>query len=794
MRAPLSWIHEFAPVEAPVEEIVAALNQLGLEVEGVDEQGREIAGVIVAEVRQVIAHPNADKLTLVDITDGSGERRVVCGATNVVAGMHVPYAPAGATLPGGFTLERRKIRGETSDGMLCSAKELGLGEDHAGILGLDAATVPGTDVHEVLGLDDVVFDISVTPNRPDAMCIIGVARELAAHFGVPLSVPDPSPALDSSYASDISVSIEAPERCPRYLGWAARVVTGPSPTWMQQRLVKAGMRPISNVVDVTNYVLLERNQPLHAFDLGRLPGRGVIVRLAKATETITTLDGVSRALTVDDLLICDATSTAQAIAGIMGGSDSEVDDSTTEILLEAAYFERMGIARSSKQLKLRSEASARFERGIDPDAVAVNAARAMALLVEVAGASVAPGSVDEYPVPFTRPQITLRTSKVNRLLGTELTDGAVLAALQPIGIDVRGAGDTIVATPPSFRPDLEREVDLVEEVARRVGFASIGRTVPKPQDQIGGLTHSQRDRRLAADALVGAGLFEAITLPLVGADDLTRAGAPTDRLVAVANPLRAEDSVLRTRILPGLLRAVSTNQARGIADVGLFEIGRVFLAPTEGMLPDEPVHVAGVLAGASRRAPVEPDRAVDVYDAVDAVHTLLDALEIAAHRLTPAARTGLHPTRTAALTVSGAEVGTVGEITAEVCGELGVAGPAVGFELDLGRLLDAPRRDRAFVPISPYPPASIDLAFVVAGDVPAARIEATLRAASGELLEDVHCFDEFQSVAMGAGRRSLAFRLRYRAPDRTLKDAEVADLRQRAIDAVVNEHGAELRA
>ncbi|MSO78786.1 MAG: phenylalanine--tRNA ligase subunit beta [Acidimicrobiia bacterium] len=794
MRAPLSWIREFTPVDAPVDEIVGALNQLGLEVEGVEEPGREIAGVVVADVLQVLPHPNADKLSLVDINDGTRETRVVCGAPNVVAGMHVPFAPAGATLPGGFTLERRKIRGETSDGMLCSAKELGLGEDHSGILGLDASTVPGTDVREVLGLDDVVFDIAVTPNRPDAMCIVGVARELAAHFGVPLSVPGAEPARDAAYASDISVTIESPDRCPRYLGWSARVAMGPSPAWMQQRLVKAGMRPISNVVDVTNYVLLERNQPLHAFDLGRLPGRGVIVRLAKAKESITTLDGVARSLTNEDLLICDAKSKPQAIAGIMGGSDSEVDETTTEILLEAAYFERMGIARSSKRLKLRSEASARFERGIDPDAVASHAARAMALLVEVAGAGVDSTPIDEHVAPFTRPHISLRTSKVNRLLGTELTDTDVLAALSPLGIDVEGSGDAIVATPPSFRPDLEREVDLVEEVARRVGFASIGRTVPKPQDQIGGLTGAQQERRVAADALVGAGFFEAVTLPLVGPSDLERFGAPTDRVIAVANPLRAEDSALRTQILPGLLRAVATNQARGLADVSLFEIGRVFLAAKKGLLPDEKLHLAGVVAGSIHRSPIEGDRPADVYDAVDAVRVLLDALEIADHALVPGSPPGMHPTRAAMVRVGGTEVGSVGQMSARVCESLGVTGSTVAFELDLGALLDAPRRDRAFVTPSPYPPATIDLAFVVAVVVPAASIESTLRAASGEMLEDVHCFDEFTSDALGDGRRSLAFRLRYRAADRTLKDAEVAALRQVGIDAVIKTHGAELRA
>ena len=306
MLAPFSWIREFAPVTAPVDEIAAALNQLGLEVEGVEEPGREIGGVVAARVLEVVAHPDADKLTLVDIDNGSGQTRVVCGATNVVAGMVVPYAGAGATLPGGITLERRKIRGQVSDGMLCSPRELGLGDDHAGILALDAAAELGSDVRELLGLDDVIFDLGITPNRPDAMCIVGVARELAAHFGLDLMVPEPRAPVDASVVSDISVVVEAEDRCPRYLGRVAQVTMGESPAWMKQRLAKAGMRPISNVVDVTNYVLLERNQPLHAFDLARLGGRGIVVRTAADGERMTTLDGVERELTAEDLLICDA--------------------------------------------------------------------------------------------------------------------------------------------------------------------------------------------------------------------------------------------------------------------------------------------------------------------------------------------------------------------------------------------------------------------------------------------------------------------------------------------------------
>ena len=576
MRAPLSWIRDFTPVDAPVADLVSALNQLGLEVDGLEQPGAEITRVVAARVLNVEKHPDADKLSLVDVTTGAAETRVVCGAPNVVTGMVVPYAPSGATLPGGFTLERRKIRGQVSDGMLCSAKELGLGDDHSGILALDASAELGADVRELLGLDDVIFDLAITPNRPDAMCIVGVARELAAHFSLDFHVPEPHVTSDPTVARDISVVIEDGARCPRYLGRVARVTMGESPAWMAQRLVKAGMRPISNVVDVTNYVLLERNQPLHAFDLARLGGPGIVVRLADDGETMTTLDDVERTLTREDLLICDAARVPQAVAGIMGGSTAEVSASTTEILLESAYFERMGIARSSKRLKLRSESSARFERGIDPEAIAVNAARAMELLVEVAGARVAPDAADVYPAPVERERIRLRASRVNAVLGTRLDAEDVWASLAPLGIELAagdGADDAVTAIVPTFRPDLDREIDLVEEVARRIGFDHIGRTLPDTHGQVGALTVRQRERRLVADALVGVGLSEAITLSLVAPSDLERAGAPLERVVRATNPLRSEESVLRTAVLPGLLRAVAGNRAHGIGDVALFEMG-----------------------------------------------------------------------------------------------------------------------------------------------------------------------------------------------------------------------------
>jgi phenylalanyl-tRNA synthetase beta chain len=792
MRAPLSWIREFTPAEATVDELVAALNQLGLEVEAVEEPGREVVGVRVARILEVMPHPDADRLQLADVEDGDGTRRVVCGAWNIAPGQRVPFAPAGAGLPGGLTLERRTIRGQTSDGMLCSPRELGLGDDHEGILILDTDAEPGTDVRALLGLDDVVFDLSITPNRPDAMCIVGVAREIAAHLQQPFQVPEAEPRTDPTVSSDVSVVIDDPARCPRYVAGVAQVTLGPSPAWLQQRLVKAGMRPISNVVDVTNYVLLERNQPLHAFDLERLAGPGIVVRRAGPGERMATLDGVERTLEDSDLLICDAERVPQAIAGIMGGATSEVTPGTTAILLESAYFERMGIARTSKRLRLRSESSARFERGIDPEGVFLHAVRAMELLEEVAGARVAPDAVDAYLEPHVRPRIQLRTSRVNRILGTTVTDETVLAALRPLEIEVDGSGDELTATPPSFRPDLEREIDLVEEVARRIGFESIGRTVPKAADQVGGLTPGQRERRRVADALVGAGAAEVMAVPLVSPALLADFGL--SGAVALTNPLRADESVLRMALVPGLLRTAAFNTARGNPDVTLFELGTVFLPPEpDAVLPVEREHVAALVAGSVRRTPVEPDRPVDAYDAVDLARVVLDGLAVASVALRSDEAPGWRTGHVARVVVDGAAIGTVGQVDPAVAAAHGIEATVVAFEIDLGALGDAARRDRMYVPPSPFPPSTIDLAFVLDDAVPAAAVEKTLRDAGGDTIESIRVFDEFRRDELGPGRRSVAFNVRFRAPDRTFTDAELAQLRQRCIDAVVAAHGAELR-
>jgi phenylalanyl-tRNA synthetase beta chain len=792
MRAPLSWIREFTPVAAATSEITDALNQLGLEVEGVDEPGREIGGVVAARILEVLPHPDADRIRLADVDAGDGVAvRVVCGASNIEAGMVVPFAQVGAHLPGDFTIERRKIRGQTSEGMLCSARELGVGDDHDGILVLSADAELGTDVREVLGLDDVVFDLSITPNRPDAMGVIGVARELAAHFGLPLDVPSPDPGPTVADLDGATVVVDAPDRCPRFVAMVASVTMGPSPDWMQRRLVLAGMRPISNVVDVTNYVMLERCRPLHAFDLDRLAGRGIVVRLAEPGERMTTLDGVERTFTGDDLLICDAERVAQGIAGVMGGAAAEVSDATTSILLESAYFEPSGIAKTSKRLGLRSEASARFERGVDPNDVAAGAARAMELFGEVAGAQRLPGVIDVYPQPIERPHITVRTARINQLLGLSLADAEVEALLAPLGIELANGAATV----PTWRPDVEREIDVVEEIARRVGLHRIPRSVPSSPAKVGGLSLRQRERRLVADVLVGAGYDESYTLPLLAQADLERAGVAKESVIEVENPLRAEESVLRPLLLPGLLRAVAHNNAHGNADVSLFELGRVFSPPFDGeLLPRERLHLAAVRAGRVVRTPHEPDRDVSVYDITAVVEALAAELRLADCRLQAGAAPGFHPARAAAIVVSGSAVGAVGEVDPEVVKALTLPESVVAFEIDVDALLDGDRIPRATTPISRFPASAIDLAFVVGDDVAADAVVRRLRAAGGALLESVRVFDVFRSEALGPGRVSLAFALTFRSPDRTLTDSEVGELRQACIDAVVSKFGAELRA
>jgi phenylalanyl-tRNA synthetase beta chain len=666
--------------------------------------------------------------------------------------------------------------------MLCSSRELGLGDDHGGILILHTDAPPGTPLAAALGIEpDVVYDLDITANRPDAMSVAGVARDLAAKLHVPFRLPAPSISSTGADASTLtSVVIESADLCPRFTATVIDdVVMGGSPAWVQRRLIMAGMRPINSVVDASNYVMLELGQPTHPYDWEKLPGHGFLVRAARPGETLVTLDGVERRLgDGDDCLICDANGTPVGIGGIMGGASSEISDSTTRVVLEAAYFTPMAVARTSKRLSLRTEASARFERGTDPEGID----RSVARFCELIEGAVAPGMVDVRSLPSDRPKVRVRTERVNGILGTALSDEAIRGYLEPIGFGAEETDEAGVqlVTIPSWRPDAEAEIDVIEEVGRHHGYANIARTVPGGA-RTGGLTAHQQARRQIRQVLLGLAVDEATNPPLLGPGDHERAGLSSEAIQA-ANPMIREESILRTSLLPGMLRALAFNAAHRRPQVRFFEIGHVFGQPPEGQqLPDERERLAVALADA------------DAGEAVRVWRTLADALRVAEVRLDATTVPGLHPGRTAAISAGGISLGVVGEVDPAVVAAHDLAGRVAWLDVDVAALLDAPTRSQLARPISRYPSSDIDLAFVVDDAIPAGDVEAALAEAAGDLLESIELFDVFRAPQVGEGRRSLAYRLRFVAHDRTLTDAEVAEVRQRAIAAVESAHGAQLR-
>lgn len=787
MRVPLSWIREFVHIPESPEEVQAALEQLGIEVEATHVVGEGVSGIVVARVLDVRPHPNADRLRLVDIDDGTNQSTVVCGAPNVVKGMIAPLAPSGSVVAGGMKMERRKIRGEVSNGMLCSSRDLGIADDHAGIISLPESAEVGSDPSTSLGVGEVIFELSITPNRPDAMSVLGVARDLAAHFGRELCIPEgkveqrvdgPTPTVD----------LQAEDACPRYVGWHATVENGPSPEWMARRLTACGIRPISAVVDVTNYVLLERNQPLHAFDFGAVGG-GVIVRKAREGETLTTLDGKDRQLSVDDLLICDANDKPQALAGVMGGADSEIKETTTEILLEAAYFEPSGVAKSARRTGLRTEASSRFERGIDPNAVVAAAERAMELLQQVAGANVSRSPLDVYPTPIEERTVSVRPTRVNSVLGTDLSEEQIVGYLKPLGLSVVSGANALQVTVPTFRPDIEREIDVIEEVARHHGYQNIAPTMPVRSFHRGRLDPAQKARRVIADALTGNGYIEAKSFPLVAPEDLAAFGVEVDRQTTVANPLRTAESVITTTLLPGLLKSIAHNLRQSNNDLALFEMDKVFLDQGE-LLMDEHVNVAAVLCGQLDERPHAPRRPFDVYDLMRSVTDIETALALKNLRLQRTTKPGFRRGTCAEILVDDNVCGVVGEIQPDVAKHFEVNVPVFALELSTKVLASARLNDRQQNDVSIQPPVYFDLAFELSRDVDAADLVRTLVSANKELIESVTVFDRYEGARVKTGNVSLALSITLRASDRTLQDSDMGSVRKALINAARKRFGA----
>ncbi len=798
MRISLQWLSEFVDLPAP-EELARRLTDVGLEVEAIERTGQGLTGVVVARVLSSVRHPDAEKLSVTSIDRGDGQPlQVVCGAKNYAVGDLVPLATVGATLPGGTKIGKAKLRGVESSGMLCSARELGLSEDASGLLILPTDAVPGTPIAAALKLEDVLFEVNVTPNRPDALSHLGIAREVAAALGQPLKRPAGALREGGPPAAEaVRVRIEAPEKCARY---AARVVEGvtigPSPLWLQQRLERCGIRAISNVVDVTNLVLLELGHPLHAFDLDQVAGAEIVVRIARPGETMTTLDGKERRLDADDLVIADR-DRASALAGVMGGGVSEISAGTTRVLVESAWFQPATVRRTAKRHGLHTEASHRFERGADLGMVTAALDRCAALIAELAGGTVRPGLVDAQPKAAPRTTVRLRWRRPGQLLGMEVAANETRRILGGLGFTERDSdGEGASWEVPSWRVDVAIEEDLVEELVRTIGFQAIPETLPRLALQTPALAPRLEAQARTRAALEGLGFREVVSYAFVPPLDL-EAFEPGVKPVALKNPISAELAVMRTSVVPSLLRVASHNRRQGRDSARLYEVATAFW-PRTGADRDPPALerpvVAAVLAG--RRSPLSwasPGEAVDFHDLKAAVEGLLAALGAAAtFEQAGRAVAWLHP-RAAALVraADGTRLGALGEIHPRLAQAFDLPRGVLAFELDTSALLAASRLVAGHRPIPRLPAVLRDLAVVVDEAVAAAAVTALV----GEepLCEEVTLFDVYRGAPLAAGRKSLALAIRYRAADRTLTDVEADAAHGRIVDRLRRAVGAELR-
>ncbi|MBA2627140.1 MAG: phenylalanine--tRNA ligase subunit beta [Gemmatimonadales bacterium] len=790
MNVSTSWLGDF--LRRPIDAADAArrLAMLGAPADAVEPLHAGLGGIIVARVESAVPHPNADRLRVCRVNDGSGtERNVVCGAPNVEAGHMYPLAPVGATLPGGLKIERRKLRGEVSEGMLCSARELGLGDDASGLWELDTEAAPGTPLLQAIPLADTRLVLDITPNRPDLLGHKGIARELAASLRVPFRLPAiagspgatlPAPRREAATGTvaGVRVAIEDPDGCPRFLSAVVRGVrVAPSPDWLSRRLAAVGVRSINNVVDATNYVMLELNQPMHAYDLSRLRGPAVVARAAKPGERVVTLDGADRALDETMTVIADAEGVI-GIAGVMGGAGTEVSEATTDLFLECAFFDPASIRRTRRALGLSTEASYRFERGIDRWNGAEALRRCVELIQVTAGGAVDGDAVDLWPRVTHPPRIFLRPARVARVLGIELPWHAIEQYLVAIGATVVSKPDDgrIAVDVPGWRPDLVEEIDLIEEVARLHGYDEITTELrrARPGTRADDPAYAAADR--IRGALVAQGLFEVASLPMTAVS--------TSAAVRILNPLSSSEGFLRADLLPGLVRLTELNWAVQTRDVRLFEVGTVFrtIGPGEAGTPRESQRVAAIVTGARTPAhwsqPAGAD--VDIWD-------LKGLFEAAIAVAQPAASVAVNAGRLIAVVPGGAEVGHARVLRADAPPW---AAPVYGFEVELDTSAQVSPVHRAL----PTTPASgRDLTILLPDDLPVARVAQVLRSAGVVLLEAVHVTNEYRNPVLPGGMRSVTFHLTFRANDRTLEAAEVDQAESRLLNALQRELGVHRR-
>ena len=781
MKVLLSILREMADIPSDPEVVALALNSLGLAVEETLVVGAPVPGVVTARILRMEKHPDAAKVTRCFVDAGDGvERHVWCGATNMKEGDVVPLATLGTTMPNGMEIARRGILGIDSEGMLCSEVELGMSDESSGLLILPSDSQLGVSPFDVLGIEhDVVFDLDLTRNRPDCWGHLGVARDLATHFGVELRGPRIETGERGSDTS-LPVVIDAPENCGSFsLSYLSNVVVGPSPRWVAARLAHLGMRSINNVVDASNLVMLELNQPNHAYDAAVVSS--FRVRFAQDGETLTTLDGQTRQLHPEDLLICNgATNTGVGLAGVMGDLHSEITDATTTLALESAWFAPDPIRFAAQRHGLRSEASIRFERGVDPHGWVRGAERFVTILRETSphatlhtGATLVQTSSCPQPTA-----VDTSLTHLNGLLGVEVPQQKILDSLQGIGFSPSISGDTLSVVVPTWRPDCTEAVDIIEEVARHFGYDNIGKTVPKSA-VYGRLSTFQQRRRVLRRVLVGLGLDEAMPSPFLAFGDLPAIGLSEDNALRMANPLVADEAILRTSLRPGLLKALRYNKTHRATRIGLWEIGHVY--PTSGaQLPDESEQLAIIVAGG------------DAETALAQWNAICDALSIGAQLDQSRVPAGLHPTRSATLARGKKIIGVVGEIDPMVLESLGIDGRVSILEVDLSTVLAEDPKPVQARDINRFPSSDLDLAFVVSEDVPATNVQRALRQAAGKRLVSIELFDIYRGAALPEDTRSLAFRLRLQEVNGTLTDAILASVQQDCV-AAVEKVGGKLR-
>ncbi len=807
MIVTLEWLRDFVDIGLSVDELVHRLTMTGLEVDGVEERGAHLEKVITARVDSVGKHPNADRLHLCRVSDGRNSYQVVCGAPNVRENATIALALPGARLPGGITLKEAKVRGELSQGMICSQKELDLGDDASGIWILsDDATdddIPlGAPLADALGIRDTVLDVSITPNRADCLSIMGIAREVAAICGSRIRYPAISVREDGPPIESLaSVTLEDPIGCPRYAARLIQGVTiGPSPRWLRNRLEAVGLRSINNIVDVTNWILMEMGQPLHAFDFDRLKEHRIVVRRARTGERFTTLDSTERTLFDDTLMICDGAGPV-AIAGIMGGLNSEIVQETNRVLIESAFFQPQSIRRTGRKLGLRTESCYRFERGTDPEGVIRAVDRAALMMQELAGGVIAKGRIDEYPNPIKPPVLNLRVERTAKFLGIPIGSAKMANALRSIEMEVDDSDPaTLRVVPPPFRHDISREVDLAEEVARLAGYDSIPVTQPEVRIASAPENPHLRMREDTRRTLEGYGLCELVTYSFISRQLLAHLRLPQDdpRLhpIEVKNPISDEQDVMRTTLTVGILQTAAYNLDHKNEDLKLFELSKVFLPSDGAPLPEEKFHLAGVLAG--RRYPdllYGGDEQVDFADAKGLVEAVL-----ALFHLTEPVRFNtegmppyMDPWRSASVFAGDEYVGTLGQIHPDVAKAFDLKKDLFVFELDFDRLFALRQPRPLFRSMPKFPAVGRDMAVIVNEDLPVQKPLDLIREQREPLLEEAEVFDLYRGTQFGEGKKSVGYRLVYRAPDRSLTDEEVNLVHNRLVDKVVSAFNAVLR-